>query len=444
MWAAAGLVVSRLAERAWGPAARPWALALYLTLPMGQVIACRAYVEFFLLLPLVSSLLVLLSHQTGPGSLALAGWLAGTAFGTKYAGGTAAAVVGALVLVRSWPRTRPMAIFCAAAFVSSVVWPLRNALWTGNPFYPLLFGGPRWTPIDTAGWMDDASAFNLDFGLLLTAPWRLLSRGTADGGISPMLFSAIAVPLLWPSVRSKPLWPLALALFLLWWLTSPLARYLMPALALLCAAAAGVVNGHGLNDAGTRWLKRLNLIGLAGSLACGMSAIQFATMPYEAAFGKLSAREYRSLRFRPVDYVQVLETLEHVVPPDGRVYILGHNFSYNLPRRVWFDFLYTRPALYWWIKDAARGGPARIWIRAKQARLTHIAWHPIGARAILGGRPWLMPWSPALLKAYAAFWRAHVRAVERLPNWVIFEIVPQPGHCLPPPGGLPGTEGAGP
>ncbi len=441
VWLAGGFGVARLARSLWGASAAPWALALYLTIPFGMVIASRAYVEFFLVLPLIAALLVLLDNP-GPArrsNLVLAGWLAGAIFGTKYLGGFVAVVLGGLVFLRHGLQPKSAIPFALSGIAACGIWLLRNFLWTGNPVYPVLLGGLRWTQADTVGWQDDAMAFRFDFNLLLTAPWYLMSKPGSDGASSPLLLTAVAVPLLWPQARRSPLWPLALILFLIWWVTAPLPRYLTPALAVVCAAAAGVVNGYGLNPTGQRWVTRLTLLVLWGSFACGVKAIEFGTNPYEAAIGKLSLQEYRGKHFRPLDFDKALETLEALTPPRGRAYILGHNFSYDLPRRVWFDFLYTRPSLYWWLKDAR--GPQRVRIRARQANLTHIAWHPPGGMVILGERPWLMDWTPAKLNVYLEFWRTHVREASRLPNWVIYEITTRPGRFPLPEGVVPGTEG---
>jgi hypothetical protein len=431
------------------------AAALFLTIPLGMVIACRAYVEFFLVLPLACSLLVLLSPRFSGrriraleepafgrrgqlcwpcrplgSDLVLAGWLAGAVLGTKYQGAPIAILLG-VATVSLYHGRLPVAAarFTLPALAACGGWFLRNTLWTGNPVYPLLGGGPRWTPADTAGWYGDASAFRLDPVLLLTAPWTLIRETAGDGGLSPVLFSVAAAPLLWSTGRSRFLWFTALALGFLWWLASPLPRYLLPSLAILCAASAamaGTPRSEPANQPGPQpWHRRWAVpIGLAVMTVDGVTAIHFGTEPYGAAAGKTSPREYLAHRFRPPDFTESLARLETVVPPHGRAYIIGHNFSYGLSRRSWFDFLYTRPCLYWWLDGVDT--PARILVRARQAGLTHLAWYPRGALAILGEKPGLMDWTPRRLALWLAFWKKHVRETERLANWTIFEISGSP------------------
>jgi hypothetical protein len=454
-WVAAAEGVARLAARVWSRDAAPWARAMFLTLPFGMVIASRAYVEFFLVLFLVGSLLAL----TGPRPRWLAaGWLAGAAFGTKYLGGAAAVVLLAVAVHRTpggrlgprgrfGPGVRGPLLFAAAAVAAGGVWLIRTWAWTGNPVYPVLFGGLRWTPADMAGWRDDARALHPDPAVLLAAPWRLMTEPGSDGALSPLVLTAVAGPLLWPAARRGRLWGVALALFLVWWLTATLARYLTPALAIACVAGAGCVNGMAAGPVARRWMTRLSIAGLVGSVACGVKAIQFSTASYEPALGKVTAAGYRAGYFRPEGYDAVLAALERRTPASGRAYLMGHVFSYDLPRRVWFEFLYVRPPLYWWLKDA--DSAERVRIAARQAALTQIAWHPLGGLAILGKKPWLIDWTPGRLRAYRGFWAMHVREAERIGDWVIFDV--RPGSGTPDPaarGGrpwtgrtLPGTEG---
>jgi hypothetical protein len=437
-WLGCAVAVARLAGRAWGPAARPWAAALFLTVPFGMVIASRAYVEFFMVLPLLAAL-----DSSGPaaGSAVLAGWLAGAAFGTKYLGGIGAVLVAGLAWRRASLAPRTGLLLAAAGCAAGGAWLARNWLWTGNPVYPVLFGGPHWTPADMEGWRDDAHAFRGTVGEALATPWTLMARAGGDGALSPLLLMAAAVPLIWPAARTGSSWGLALALVAVWRVTSPLPRYLAFAAAVASAAAAGTVMGWNLGPASRRWSGRLTVLGLWGSAVCGVSAITFGTNSYAPAVGKVSREAYREGYFRPAGYPGVLQALTDRVPRHGRVYMLGHLFSYDLPRRVWFDLLYIRPPLYWWLAGSA--DPARIRVHARQAGLTHIAWLPAGTRAIYGGRPALMDWTPARLAGWKAFWQAWVHKVDRSGGWTIYEVADRPGRYPLPREGVPGAEGAG-
>jgi len=451
-WLASGAMVGRLAAMRGGAPAGPLATAMFLSLPAGMVIAGRAYVEYYVILPLTASLVLLLGGgaRAGMGRLAAAGWLAGAAVGAKYMGGFAGLVAGMVAAARAGVTPRTALAFVLPALAAGAAWPFRNFLWTANPVFPVLFGGPRWTPLDMAGWRADARAFGPDPAALLAAPWTLVGRAASDGLLSPLPFIAAASVVFVRDRAVRVLWLAALALLLSWWATSPLPRYLLPALSLACAAAACEFtrpgNGHRLARAALVPVLFLSVL-------CGIKATQSGTAPYDAALGKLDAGAYRDRYFRPAGFVAVMDRLDAVVPPRGRVYFLGHLFTYGLERRVWFEFLYLRPPLYWLLDGA--DSAARVAVRARQAGLTHIVYHPLGCRAIFGGRGELMAWTPAKLTAWKGFWTSRVRPRERIADWVICEVESRPpGAGAPrapaapasrtfprPRGPVPGTEG---
>jgi hypothetical protein len=438
MWLACGAGTARLSASLWGRKAMPWGLALSLTLPLGMVVGSRAYVEFFLVLPVVCAAIMFFPRRSlGPASLLFVGWLAGTAAGTKHQGALAGLALVATALVHARRRGRGALLLLAGGTAASGAWFLRNILWTGNPVYPVFLGGPRWTPQDAAGWRSDASALEFSLRKLATTPWFLMKSPPTDGGISPMLLSAAAVPLLWRTARNG-LWALAGAMLVLWWASAPLTRYLAPAIFLFSAAAAGTFMGRELGESGEKWCHHLARLGLALSLACGFSSIQMSTEPYGAATGKWTAAEYRHRRLAPAGTPEMLETLETIVPAGGRAYIMGHPFSYGLPRRAWTEFLYVRAPLHWWLDGAP--DPREIAVRARQAGLTHIAWHEMGGRVFNGRVPEFMDWDDARLQAWAGFWSTRVREVRSIGLWHIYEITPQAGRYPLPQSVLPGTE----
>ncbi len=440
-WLATGLAAAELARRMWGDEAAGFALGLALTLPIGQIIAARAYVEFVMALPLFGAVLVVFEKpdRKSRRKAALAGWLAGSALGVKYLGGVYPVLVGLFILFLRPGGIRFSAIFALAALAACWHWLTRNVLWTANPVYPLIWGGPHWTGLDMAGWRADARAFEFDLPGLLAMPWRLLTDRSGDGGIHPLLPIGMALPLLTRNWRGGGIWALSGAMLTIWWISAPLPRYLVPTLMLLSVLVSGHLTGEGLGRRAAKWIRRMTLIGMAGALLCGMASIETKTRPYGAALGKISAKEYLAGYFHPAGYMEVLDALEETVPPQGRVYFLGHLHSYPLARRTWFEFLYTRPALYWWLNDAENA--ERIRIRARQAALTHIVYQPLGAATILAPHPERMDWTGDSLQAYSTFWRRHVREQARIRNWTIYRVERSRGRTEKLDF-IPGTEGA--
>ncbi len=443
-WIAAGFAVGGLAVRLHGAPAAGWARAAFLTIPFGMAIGSRAYVDGFLVLPLVAGLEAVMA----PGGALRAGWLGGAAFGAKYLGGAGAVVIFAMTLAR---RGRRAALLTAVAGIAAGSWWLtRNWLWTGNPVYPVIFGGPRWTPADMAGWADDARSFRLDGPGFLAAPWTLMREPGSDGPLSPLLIAAPAAAFLFGAGRARSAWVAAAVLFAVWWITAPLPRYLAAAAAVSAAAGAAALAGAGQGPAARRLWTRLMILGTWGGLACGVRAIAFGTSSFEPALGKVSAEAYREAWFRPAGYGKALEMTARQVAPGRRPYVLGHIFAYDLPRAAWFEFLYVRPPLHWWLRDCADGRDAAR--KARQAGLTHLLYHPVGARAILGGKPWLSDWTPRRLAVWREFVTTRVRETARLDDWILYEIgneqsgrpLSRPRHAARGATGpwIPGTEGA--
>lgn len=443
-WLGTAAVVAKLADVAWGRGAAAAALALFTTIPLGMNIATRAYADFSAIFPFMAGLLILFPALMrgarpvpvckagyGPRAVVLAGWLAGTAAGTKYLGGFLAATLMVLAVAGARRRRRPGAavFFLLATLGAGGAWYARNLLWVGNPFYPLLFGGPHWTPLDAEGFRADAPALSFNPLILLGAPGALLSGFQIDGGLSPLLFAAAAVPLLWPKRAVGGFWGLAAALVLAWWLT-PLSRYMLPALAVMCVAAAGSAAGRG---------PRLAVLAMSLALVpCGLKAIAANSNPYGVAMGHVSGADFRRDQLGLPGYAESLDTLERIMPPDGRAYVMGHVFAYGLPRRAWFDSLYLRPPLYWLVTGAE--SPDRVAVRARQAALTHLACNPRGGRGILGDKPHLMEWKPEELKAWMGFWETRVEMAARAGVITIYRVNPHPGKHPLPRGYLPGTE----
>jgi hypothetical protein len=136
--------------------------------------------------------------------------------------------------------------------------------------------------------------------------------------------------------------------------------------------------------------------------------------------------------------METLDILGRAVPEHSRVYLLGHIFASGLPKSAWFDYLYVRPPLYWWVTGA--GSAERIAVRARQANLTHIAYNPRGGRGILGDRPELMEWDPKDLRAWMGFWESRVERVGKVGAMEIFRINRRNGNHPLPTRTMPGTE----
>ena len=143
-----------------------------------------AYTDWLLLLFGLSMFILLVrwASDGNPRTLMFAGVCAGLALGCKYTGGVALVTGIAVLLWERW-RTRSspvlilrqLSIFILPAIGVSLPWWIKNALATGNPFYPFFF---------PAGAMD---AFRWDFYHL--QPWG----GWRDVLLLPVMASITGV-----------------------------------------------------------------------------------------------------------------------------------------------------------------------------------------------------------------------------------------------------------
>jgi hypothetical protein len=209
------------------------------------------------------------------GGLVLAGIFAGGAAGMKYVGLIAALTITAVLATSLVGRLRfrlALAFIVPALAVASP-WYVKNAVLTGNPFYPHLFGGLNasaagelTSTMQTFGHGHSA----LDFALL---PATLLVDGKSfDGGqyLSP-LFLLFAPLALFLRTRGAVLlaWGGVLLYVVLWFVTSQQARFLVPMMPVL--AVLGALGAIALAREGS--IGRVVAVAVtAGALAVGLGA----------------------------------------------------------------------------------------------------------------------------------------------------------------------------
>lgn len=178
-------------------------------------------------------------------ALVLAGIFAGGAAGVKYVGLIAAVILAATAAVffRRLLNYRAALSFAIPAIVVAFPWYLKNALVTGNPFYPFIFGGLNRSAAS------ELSATTRSFGYghapvdLALLPARLLAAATPfDGGqyLSPLFVIFAPVGLLLRHARRviEIVVGGVFVYLLVWFVTTQQARFLMPVLPVAAVLAA--------------------------------------------------------------------------------------------------------------------------------------------------------------------------------------------------------------
>jgi 4-amino-4-deoxy-L-arabinose transferase-like glycosyltransferase len=181
------------------------ACAILVAVPSFLLVSTWAYVDAMLVFYAFASYYVLrVACERGDARwFALAGAFAGLAMGTKY---TAVIVPFALVLLlflccRSSVVGRLSSVLRLLSFVILFAspWYLRNLIFTGNPFYPFVFGGKYWDAFRAEWFSRFGTGLLNDPIQLVLAPWHATIYGVEgalgfEATIGPLLL--MLVPLL--------------------------------------------------------------------------------------------------------------------------------------------------------------------------------------------------------------------------------------------------------
>jgi len=191
--------------------------------------------------------------ETAP--LVLGGLFVGGAAGMKYVGLFVAAAAGLGLLLAARRRLTPaaLALFLVPAVAVALPWYLKNAVQTGNPLYPFVFGG-----------LNEDAQRSIEGGIrehghgrgpvdALLLPFRLLASGNDfDRGSwlspLPLLFAPLCLLDARRRRRCVPVLAAALVFVLCWFSTSQQARFLLvlaPVLAVLAAIGILALESRG-------------------------------------------------------------------------------------------------------------------------------------------------------------------------------------------------------
>lgn len=189
--------------------------------------------------------------------LLLAGMMSGAAASIKYLSLPTMIIVGAIVVWKSFENTeqptrnavRNLLTFGLPAVAIMGAWYLKNWLWTGNPVYPLLFGGPGWEPIENQVLNDYVQTFGvgktwLDYILL---PYHVYAYQAHFAtipieSIHPALWLSVFVPLAARSNKILKTCAIYVGIyFVIWATTSQVIRFLLPVSGFAAILAAAVI-----------------------------------------------------------------------------------------------------------------------------------------------------------------------------------------------------------
>jgi hypothetical protein len=189
--------------------------------------------------------------------LILAGVMSGLAASTKYLSIPTLLIVGVLIVWKSVQDSKQpvkdafsnLITFGLTSAVVAGAWYIKNWIWTGNPVYPLAFGGLGWEPLENQVLNDYVYSFGvgkswLDFLLLPYNVYAFHNRFSTIGLeiIHPVLWLAFLFPFIWKSSRKFDLIIVYTILgFVLWAVNSQVIRFLLPLTAFWSILAGAVI-----------------------------------------------------------------------------------------------------------------------------------------------------------------------------------------------------------
>ncbi len=395
------LSVLALAAFATPPAAgatsAPWASAAVAALagsvPWLAYLGALAYVELGLLLfAAVAGGLLLAAvrdpRRASPRTMIAAGLCAGLAGGCKYTAlvfvTAALAVAWLLVAPLPWRRRAATAVvYGASALTALGPWLIRNAAFTGNPVYPFayrVFGGAAWSPEQDEQW---ARGHRLPPGrdTLTDRLAGVADEWLTERRLGPAVVAAAAVGLVLARGRAAALLAVWLALALAAWaaLTHMPGRFAVPTVAPLTLLAG---------------------LGLVAARPPPVKYALLALMLVAAGWNNVTAvrdwlRQDAAWRARGVPLRELpgttsllrgLEAVNHVVPAEGRVKLIGEARAYYIDRRVDYTVVFNRDP---WLMAAAGLAPTEAVARLRTAGVTHLvfSWPEIDRLARTYGFP---------------------------------------------------------
>jgi hypothetical protein len=320
-----------------------------------------AHVEPAMGLLLLAAVLALLSwyESRHAGWLALVGVLTGAAFAAKYTGwffGSAILLPALLLLARAQAgRTRAMLALTAIPALMVAPWLVKNAVVTGNPIYPNLYGwlgGRFWSDVQAFHYLTSQSWAGGPEGYLESFPQVPINLTLRDNfyycpsfsiALMTLFLVALALPRSWRAPARHVMTVAALG-FLCWAFSVRQGRFLVawvPVMALAASFAIAPVRRHAA------------ALAALTAFVVGTGLWQLRTQvylydPQPAMFGpaRTGAVE-RNMNF------DLCQLLNGVVPPDGKVLGLWDNRFFFLEREFYADGAYEAPTGLAWLRNSA-------------------------------------------------------------------------------------------
>ncbi len=348
-------------------------LAILISMPSLLLLAAWAYTDLALSFYSLAALYAAwLAQQAGEKrGWILAGLFSGLAMGVKYTSFILPVIILAWLIISEWREFKDLWVnsfgSALAAILIASPWYVRNWIWTGNPFFPFVFGGRSWDAFLAAHYSQAGTGIGLNLPRLLLLPFNItLGQYDAnyyDGRIGPLwlILLPVSIWVLW-TFRKQPGRPalvipalFGLASLGVWTIgiinTSALwqSRLLFPALLPLAPLAA--LSWEAIARLDTGRFRISFIFNTLAVLCIGLNLLDFSLFvltrnPLTAALGITSQQAYFE-RLQP-NYADAL-ALVGDTPADSKIYFLFEPRSYGMPRQVTPDAINQNLAHDLWL-----------------------------------------------------------------------------------------------
>jgi hypothetical protein len=338
------------------------AAALFYTIPVVSWESTTAYIDLGFALFTALEIFALVNWMCSSQQkwLLMASIMCGFAMGTKYYGlfGLILLLIGIAFKFYFVDKGRTLLVLKTLVIYGSVSllivspWLIKNHVFTGNPVYPFLnniFKSPLMPPINPTF---DRASFGIGddvFSRYILSPWNITFHGEKYGGVISPIF-LIFLPLLFV-IRVEKVIKYALLFcgvyFVLWVISFPVMRYLIPIMPFLSIVVSYVITGMvSWDHIGNKVLSAGVITGIATALFLNLPFFHplwqeewipgvVRHIPFEVVLGLESREDYLS---RYLDSYAVIEYINQNLSKSARVLSFWEENQYYFDRELIYNY----------------------------------------------------------------------------------------------------------
>lgn len=409
-----------------------WAGLFIMVMPVVQLNVWSTAVDSAMgVFIVLSAVLLMVWYQNPTESLSLicaTGLMSGAAFASKYTGVVTVIVCGVASIVLMWRRLPFDRIVVGAAgfaifsFLIVSPWLVRNAIWTGNPVYPILSSvlESRHMNYEKMGKEKNNTTRGRinSVGGYLTYPWtKTMQELSSFNFIGPMVLAGLPLLLFLPWNKKKDVLFLTFltgAFFAFALQFAGDVRYLMSGFFLLAVLFAGGLTVVGELKPVVGLLVRGAIFILALYHTNWIfTCFQGLYRPAPVLLGNQSRQDYSATMHDGLNLCpwNVMDAELRALPEPCRIYILGNEQVFGFPKRFVYSAVQDYTPLVIWANESQDS--AALYEKIKSEGITHILFNAPEAVRLRGYD--LFPWRNSGLKNFYQFANEHLNTVQVKP-----------------------------